>query len=47
MVLFQKRQLYFSRDPEGVQPFSRGGPTFSWGEGGGPTAYFYRNPYNM
>ena len=26
---------------------SRGGPTFSRGRGGGPNAYFYRNPYNL
>ena len=27
------------------------GPTFAWGynffQGGGPNAYFYRNPYNL
>ena len=40
MVLLQ-RKLYFSKDPEGVQLFSRGGG------GGGPNANFYRNPYNV
>ena len=38
MVLLQ-RKLYFSKDPEGVQYFPRGG--------GGPNANFYRNPYNL
>ena len=30
MVLLQ-RNLYFSKDPEGVQHFPRGGPSFSRG----------------
>ena len=33
MVLLQRRQ-YFSKDPKRVQYFP-GGPTFSWGGGGG------------
>ena len=37
MVLLQ-RKLNFSKDPEGVQLFPRGG---------GPNANFYRNPYNL
>ena len=40
MVLLQ-RKLYFSSPT-----FSRGGTTFSGG-GGGPNAYFDRNPYNL
>ena len=41
MVLLKKK-LYFSKDPEGVQLFPGAG-----GGGGGPNAYFYRNPYNL
>ena len=37
MVLLH-RKIYFSKDPEGVQHFPGGG---------GPSAYFYRNPYNL
>ena len=40
MVLLQIN-LYFSKDPEGVQHFLGGGG------GGGPNANFYRNPYNL
>ena len=42
MFSFQ-RNLYFSKDPEGVQQYP-GGPTFSRGD---PNASFYRNPYNL
>ena len=44
MVLLQ-RNLYFSKDPEGIQYFPRGeGSTLSRG---GPNGKFYRNPYNL
>ena len=36
-ITLQQRKLYFSKDPEGVQLFTRGGggPTFSRGGGEG------------
>ena len=40
MVLLH-RKLNFSKDPEGVQHFPGGSPTFSEG---GPNANFHRNP---
>ena len=38
MVLLQSK-LYFSKDQGGVQHFPGGG--------GGPNAYFHRNPYHL
>ena len=46
MILLQ-RKLYFSKDPEGVQHFPGGGPTFSSVCVGGFEWYFYRNLYNL
>ena len=45
VLLLRKLYLYFNKDPEGVQYFPGGCPTFSRGGGGGPNASFYRNPY--
>ena len=38
-------KLYFSKDPERVQPFPGGGGSNFFQ--GGPNAIFYRNPYNL
>ena len=47
MVLFQ-RNLYFPRIQRGYNIF-QGCPTnlLPGGGGGGPNAYFYRNPYDL
>ena len=45
VLLLRKLYLYFTKDPEGVHYFPGWGcPIFSRG-GGGPNAFFYRNPY--
>ena len=47
VLLLRKLYLYFTKDPEGVNFFPRGGggcQTF-FQRGGGPNANFYRNPY--
>ena len=46
MVLLQ-RKTYFSKDPEGVQPFPGGGGQHLPGEGGVQILIFYRTPYNL
>ena len=38
-VFYYRENYTFSKDPEGVQHFQGGG--------GGPNAYFYKNPYNL
>ena len=46
VLLLRKLYLYFTKDPEAVHYFPRGGGVklFSRG-GGGPNANFYRNTY--
>ena len=51
VLLLRKLYLYFTKNPEGVHYFPRGGVIFQGGVstlfqgGGGPNANFYRNPY--
>ena len=42
VLLLRKLYLYFTKDPEGFHYFPGGCQTFS--RGGGPNAYFFRNP---
>ena len=47
VLLLRKLYLYFTKDPEAVHYFPRGGgvSNFFPGGGGGPNADFYRNTY--
>ena len=42
VLLLRKLYLYFTKDPEGVHYFPGGVKLFPGG--GGPNAYFFRNP---
>ena len=42
VLLLRKLFLYFTKDPEGVHYFP--GEVSNFFEGGGPNAYFFRNP---
>ena len=42
VLLLRKTYLYFTKDPEGPHYFPGGVQLFP---GGGPNAYFYRNPF--
>ena len=44
VLLLRKLNLYFTKDTEAVHYFPEGGSNFLQGGGGGPNAYFYRNP---
>ena len=43
VLLLRKLYSYFTKDPEGVHYFPGGVKLFPGG-GGGPNAYFFRNP---
>ena len=45
VVLLRKLYLYFTKDPEAVHYFRGRGDAQLFPGGGGPNAYFYRNPY--
>ena len=45
VLLLRKLYLYFTKDPEGVHYFPRGGVSNLFQGGGGPNANFFRNPY--
>ena len=45
VLLLRKLYLYFTKDPEAVHYFPGGGVSNFFQGGGGPNAYFYRNPY--
>ena len=44
VLLLRKLYLYFTKDPEGVH-YLQGGDVKLFFQGGGPNAYFFRNPY--
>ena len=45
VLLLRKLYLYFTKDPEVVHYFPRGGGQLFSRGGGGPNANFYRNTY--